>query len=84
MASGNAEEPKAAQTQEFDMEWVDHLPGGRAAVPAECRGRFVWLIVRGEMSESCFNEMRTYLRHIVETGMWQQHWDDSPGGVGSS
>lgn len=72
-----AEEPQGPQA-DFDMEFVPKLPGGRAAVPAEREGRFVWMIAEGHMSEQCMTEMRQYLQHIVSTGMWQQNWDGKP------
>lgn len=71
------EEPQEPQT-EFDMEFVPTLPGGRAAVPAEREGRFVWLIAEGQMTQQCFDEMRQYLAYIVDEGKWQQNWDGKP------
>jgi hypothetical protein len=66
---------------EFDMQFVPSLPNGRQAVPAEREGKFVWLIAEGAMTEQCFREMREYLCHIVESGMWQQNWGS--GGASS-
>ncbi|MFI1676992.1 hypothetical protein [Streptomyces sp. NPDC020607] len=74
---GPQPEPEPCKA-EFDMEFVPHLPGGRAAVPAERAGKFVWMIAEGQMTEQCFAEMRQYLQHIVGTGMWQQNWDGKP------
>ena len=59
----------------FDMQFVPNLPGGRACFPAERDGKFVWLVADGAMTEQCFTEMRSYLCHIVGSGMWTQNWD---------
>jgi hypothetical protein len=63
---------------EFDMEMVPHLPGGRSVCPAEQQGRFVWLVAEGEMTTKCFEEMRHYLRYIVDNKLWVQNWDGKP------
>lgn len=74
-----AEEPREAdQTPEFDMEMVPSLPGGRAIFPAEQQGRFVWLVAEGAMTQQCFDEMRAYIRYIVDNNLWTQNWDGKP------
>lgn len=71
-----AEEPRQAdKAPEFDMEFVPNLPGGRALYPAEQEGRFVWLVAEGAMTEQCLNEMREYVRYIIEHRLWIQNWD---------
>lgn len=77
---GGAREPddQAQPQAEFDMEMVPTLPGGRAIVPAERQGKFVWLVAEGHISQQCFDEMKEYLQHIVGTGMWSQNWDGEP------
>lgn len=78
MAS-EADEPREANKKpEFDMEMVPSLPGGRAVHPAEQEGRFVWLIAEGAMTKQCFDEMREYLRYIVDNDLWVQNWDGKP------
>jgi hypothetical protein len=78
MAS-EADEPKQADDKlAFDMEMVPSLPGGRAVYPAEQEGQFVWLIAEGAMTKQCFEEMRSYLRYIVENNLWVQNWDGKP------
>ena len=62
----------------FDMEMVPSLPGGRAVYPAEQEGQFVWLIAKGAMTQQCFDEMREYLRYIVDNDLWVQNWDGKP------
>lgn len=69
------EVPPAA---EFDMEFVPELPGGRAIMPAEIEGRFVWLVAEGEMTEKCRSEFVEYLRFIVGEGLWTQNWAGQP------
>lgn len=69
---------EADQTPDFDMEFVSSLPGGRAIHPAEQQGRFVWLVAEGAMTQQCFDEMREYLRYIVENKLWVQNWDGKP------
>lgn len=74
-----ADEPREAnETPEFDMEMVPSLPGGRSIYPAEQEGRFVWLVAEGAMTQQCFNEMREYVRYIVENRLWIQNWDGKP------
>jgi len=74
--ANEAERPREAdQTPEFDMEMVPSLPGGRALYPAEQQGRFVWLVAEGAMTQQCFDEMRGYVRYIVENRLWIQNWD---------
>ncbi|MFD6415944.1 hypothetical protein [Streptomyces sp. NPDC060194] len=66
--------PEKRPSAEFDMKIVPRLPGGRAVLPAEEDGRFVWLIAAGQMSEQCAREMTEYLNHIVASGKWVQNW----------
>ena len=75
--ANEAEEPAEAghATPEFAMELVPRLPGGRSIYPAEQQGRFVWLVAEGAMTQQCFDEMRGYLRYIVENKLWVQNWD---------
>ncbi|MFD5656978.1 hypothetical protein [Streptomyces hirsutus] len=68
----NTDQPGVA---ELDIEFVPELPGGRAVVPAEREGKFVWLVAEGAMTEQCFREMRSYLAHIASTGKWVQNWE---------
>ncbi|MFD0419670.1 hypothetical protein [Streptomyces sp. NPDC127108] len=68
--AGEPGEPRA----EFDMEFVDWLPGGRAVVPVESQGRFTWLVVRGHMTEQARREFVRELQHIVGRGLWRQNW----------
>lgn len=77
---------EADQTPDFDMELVPSLPGGRAICPAEQQGRFVWLVAEGAMTQQCFDEMRKYIRYIVENRLWVQNWEGKPpvGGCGNS
>jgi len=70
-----SQQPTAAS---FDMEYRPALPNGAAILPSEERGRFVWLVAAGAMTQQCFDEMREYLLHIVGTGMWSQNWDGEP------
>ncbi|EPH43052.1 hypothetical protein STRAU_3880 [Streptomyces aurantiacus JA 4570] len=67
---GELSEPRA----EFDMEFVDWLPGGRAVIPVESQGRFTWLVVRGHVSEQARQEFVRELQHIVGRGLWRQDW----------
>jgi hypothetical protein len=60
------------------MELVPSLPGGRSIYPAEQQGHFVWLVAEGAMTQQCFNEMREYVRYIVENRLWVQNWDGKP------
>lgn len=71
------DEPREADqaTPEFDMVMVPSLPGGRSIYPAEQQGRFVWLVAEGAMTQECFDEMRDYIRYIVENQLWIQNWD---------
>lgn len=78
MASEADEPREASRKPEFDMEMVPTLPGGRAVHPAEQEGRFVWLIAEGAMTKQCFDEMREYLRYIVDNNLWVQNWDGKP------
>lgn len=78
MASEADEPREASRKPEFDMEMVPTLPGGRAVHPAEQEGRFVWLIAEGAMTKQCFDEMREYLRYIVDNDLWVQNWDGKP------
>ncbi|MCX5522272.1 hypothetical protein OG342_05235 [Streptomyces bobili] len=78
MASEADEPREASKKPEFDMEMVPTLPGGRAVHPAEQEGRFVWLIAEGAMTKQCFDEMREYLRYIVDNDLWIQNWDGKP------
>lgn len=75
--ANEAEEPKeeSEPASAFDMEMVPSLPGGRSVYPAEKQGQFVWLIAEGAMTKECFNEMREYLRYIVDNKLWIQNWD---------
>ncbi|QDQ09354.1 hypothetical protein [Streptomyces spectabilis] len=59
---------------EFDMEFVDQLPGGRVVIPVESRGRFTWLVARGHVSEQARREFVQELQHIVGRGLWRQNW----------
>ncbi|MFF3497429.1 hypothetical protein ACFYWS_39560 [Streptomyces sp. NPDC002795] len=68
------EEPQA----EFDMEFVPHLPDGRAIVPAERDGKFVFLVAVGAMTQQCFDEMLRHLQVIVGSGRWRQNWGKIP------
>ncbi|MCX4827124.1 hypothetical protein OG746_26980 [Streptomyces sp. NBC_01016] len=70
-ARATEEEPQA----EFDMEFVPHLPDGRAIVPAEREGRFVFLVATGAMTRQCFDEMLHHLQAIVGSGRWRQNWE---------
>jgi hypothetical protein len=77
--TSEADEPQEAnQTPEFDMEMVPNLPGGRSIYPAEQEGRAVWLVAEGAMTKECFDEMREYIRYIVENRLWIQNWDGKP------
>lgn len=78
--TNEADEPQEADhtAPEFDMEMVPSLPGGRAIYPAEQQGRFVWLVAEDAMTKQCFNEMREYIRYIVENKLWVQNWDGKP------
>ena len=78
--ANEAADPQEAgdDTPEFDMQMVPHLPGGRAVFPAEQQGRFVWLVAEGAMTPQCFEEMREYIRHIVNNRLWVQNWDGKP------
>ncbi|GGR90205.1 hypothetical protein GCM10010252_31340 [Streptomyces aureoverticillatus] len=67
---GGLSEPWA----EFDMEFVDWLPGGRAVIPVESQGRFTWLVVRGHVSEQARQEFVREIQHIVGRGLWRQEW----------
>ncbi|MGI5408667.1 hypothetical protein ACQEV9_17970 [Streptomyces chartreusis] len=72
-ASGQSTERRHPDVQ---MKFVSALPDGRAVVPAEQEGKFIWLIAEGAMTDQCRREMRDYLRHIVRSGMWTQNWPD--------
>lgn len=78
--ANEAEESReaAGNTPEFDMVIVPNLPGGRSIYPAEQQGRFVWLVAEGAMTQQCFEEMREYIRYIVEKRLWIQNWDGKP------
>ncbi|MFF3928624.1 hypothetical protein [Streptomyces hirsutus] len=80
MALDNSEESGKENSDhqgeaELGIEFVPSLPGGRAVVPAEREGKFVWLVAEGAMTEQCFREMRSYLAHIASAGMWVQNWE---------
>lgn len=57
-----------------DMRFVDELPGGRAVMPVEHEGGFVWLVVKGHVSPQARGEMVDDLNHIVRSGLWRQDW----------
>lgn len=76
--TNEADEPREAGRAEFDMEMVPSLPGGRSISPAEQDGCFVWLVAEGAMTQQCFDEMRDYLRYIVDNKLWTQNWDGKP------
>jgi hypothetical protein len=78
MASEADEPQQANRKPEFDMEMVPTLPGGRSIYPAEQEGGFVWLVAEGAMTKQCFDEMREYLRYIVDNNLWIQNWDGKP------
>ncbi|MGW2379262.1 hypothetical protein [Streptomyces sp. NPDC001658] len=59
---------------EVEMEVVEALPGGRAVMPVERKGKFVWLVVDGHVSHQARTEMVADLNHIVRSGLWQQNW----------
>ncbi len=59
---------------EIDIQFVDSLPGGRAVMPLERKGKFVWLAVRGHVSPQARDEMTADLTHILRSGLWQQNW----------
>lgn len=71
---------KADEEFEVGMEFVESLPGGRAAMPVECKGKFVWLVVNGHVSPQARDEMVTDLNHIVRSGLWQQNWQPPQDG----
>lgn len=74
-----ADEPQQVNRKpEFDMEMVPSLPGGRSIYPAEQEGRFIWLVADGAMTKQCFDEMRDYLRYIIDNNLWIQNWDGKP------
>lgn len=78
--ANEADESREAteDTPEFDMVIVPSLPGGRSIYPAEQQGRFIWLVAEGAMTQQCFDEMRDYIRYIVENKLWVQNWDGKP------
>lgn len=52
----------------------DHLPGDRVVYPVVVDGEMVWLVLRGHMTQQLCDGINEYLRHIVDSGMWdQQH-----------
>lgn len=58
----------------IDMEFVDALPGGRAVMAVERKGKFIWLAVQGHVSPQACREMVNDLNHIVRSGLWTQNW----------
>lgn len=62
------------EPMEIAMEFVDALPGGRAVMPVERKGKFVWLAVKGHVSPQACREMVGDLNHIVRSGLWRQNW----------
>lgn len=73
-AEGEGCSPDDDESFEVDMEFVEALPGGRAVMPVERRGKFVWLVVHGHVSAQASTEMVADLNHIVRSGLWQQNW----------
>lgn len=60
---------------DVDMEFVEALPGGRAVMAVERKGKgIVWLVVDGHVSPQARSEMVTDFNHIVRSGLWQQNW----------
>lgn len=76
VSDGSGMEPQADEqcTAEFDMEFRPELPLGRAIIPAEREGKFVYLVAIGAMTQQCFDELLGHLRAIVASGSWQQNW----------
>ncbi|WP_406157674.1 hypothetical protein [Streptomyces canus] len=66
--------PDEDHALEVDMEYVEALPGGRAVMPIEREGRFVWLVVEGHVSPQARTEMIKDLNHIIRCGLWVQNW----------
>lgn len=57
----------------FDMEFVDALPGGKAVMALEEKGKLTLCLVRGHVSPQARNEMVADLNSIVRSGLWPQH-----------
>lgn len=54
------------------FEIRDELPGGRLVYPLIVDGEMVWLVLKGHMTEELCASVNEYLRHIVDSGMWDQ------------
>lgn len=72
--------PDEDDALEVDMEFVDALPGGRAVMPIEEEGRFVWLVAPGHVSPQARTEMLKDLNHIIRSGLWVQNWQPPHAG----
>ncbi|MFI1723872.1 hypothetical protein [Streptomyces sp. NPDC020489] len=80
---GEQEQPHEDQTLQqpgIEMEYVDHLPGGKVVMPVEREGSFTWLIVHGHLSPQARHEMLQDLRQIVGSGLWTQNWQPPQAG----
>ncbi|MFH9692678.1 hypothetical protein [Streptomyces globisporus] len=70
MASTDVE----ARTATARIELVDYLPGERTVYPVEIEGELVWLVLRGEMTDTLCGEMNEYLDFITGRRLWTQNW----------
>jgi hypothetical protein len=69
-------EPVTPPDPQMDVhiQFVNSLPGGRAVMPVEEAGKFIWLVVHGHISPQAASEMETDLSHIIRSGLWRQNW----------
>lgn len=67
--------PKAGSgTFTVEIRIVDELPGGKTVDTREAPGDFVWLILKGNMTEQAREEMEAQMRFITNHGHWKQVW----------
>lgn len=72
-------EPAAAASVRVEFAPDGTMPDGRAVVPVEREGEMIWVVRKGEMSETARTEINHALQHIAHSGLWTQRWEDPQG-----
>ncbi|MCX5050978.1 hypothetical protein [Streptomyces sp. NBC_00474] len=55
-----------------DIRIADELPAGKTVDSRESPGHFVWLILKGNITEQARREMEAEMRFITNNGHWKQ------------
>lgn len=66
---------------QFDLIFVDELPGDRKVLAVERKGRFAWLVLKGAMDEQAADELMETLKFVVGAGLWRQNWNPQSLGL---